>query len=116
MNVLTIGGRLAPADIPVLCERVLTVGSSGVDCDVGEVSEPDLAAVDALARLQLFAKRRGSRIRLLHASEELRGLLALTGLSEVVPCALRLEARGESEEGEEVLGVEEEADPGDLTT
>jgi hypothetical protein len=103
----------------VLCERARALAEEAggrIDCDVGELSDPDLVAIDVFARLQLSAKRRGGGIRLLHASEELRGLLALTGLSEVVPCALGLEARGEPEEREEVLGVEEEADPGDLTT
>jgi hypothetical protein len=69
---------------------------------------PDLALVDALARLQLAARRRGLRLRLRGASEELRALLELVGLADV----LALEAPREPELGEQ-LGVEEVVQPGD---
>ena len=69
--------------------------------------EPDAGAVDALARMQLMALRAGERVVLRGASEELRGLLDLMGLRDV----LRVESRGEAEEREEVRGVEEEGDP-----
>ncbi len=83
-------------------------------CDVAVVGSPDLAAIDALARLQLAAQRLGSSLRLQHASSELMGLLALTGLDEVVGIApgLALEADREPEDREEV-GVDEGVDPGD---
>jgi hypothetical protein len=71
--------------------------------DVGALA-PDAAAIDALARLQLAARRLGLEIRLRHASSELLGLLAFVGLSEV----LRVEASGQPEEREERLGAEEE--------
>jgi hypothetical protein len=85
-------------------------------CDVGAVFDPNLVTVDALARLQLTARRLGHRVRLRHASRELQELLALVGLRDVVPlCAgLPLEPRGQPEEREQSRGVEEEADPGDL--
>jgi hypothetical protein len=72
-------------------------------CDVGALA-PDAAAIDALARLQLAARRLGLEIRLSHASNELLGLLAFVGLSEV----LRVEAGGQPEEREERLGAQEE--------
>jgi ABC-type transporter Mla MlaB component len=45
----------------------------------------DAATVDALARLQLAARRQGRSITLLGASEELRALIAFMGLQEVLP-------------------------------
>jgi hypothetical protein len=74
-------------------------------CDVGALA-PDGAAVDALARLQLAARRIGLDLRLRHASSELQGLLAFVGLSDV----LRIEAGGQAEEREDRLGAEEEGD------
>jgi STAS domain len=72
-------------------------------CDVGALPA-DAVAVDALARLQLAARRAGVELRLCHASPELCALLAFTGLDLV----LRLEPEREPEEREERLGVEEE--------
>jgi ABC-type transporter Mla MlaB component len=46
---------------------------------------PDAQTVDALARLQLAARRRGCRVRLLGASAELLDLVSLIGLGEVLP-------------------------------
>jgi hypothetical protein len=76
---------------------------STIVCDVAALA-PDAAAIDALARLQLAARRLGLEIRLRHASSDLLGLLAFVGLSEV----LRVEAGGQPEEREERLGAEEE--------
>jgi anti-anti-sigma regulatory factor len=58
-----------------------------VVCDVSALAGSDLATVDALAGLALVARRLGCRVRLRHASPELRELLALAGLADVVPCA-----------------------------
>lgn len=84
-------------------------------CDVGALTDADLGTVDALARLQLTARRLGGKVCLLHASAELRDLLALAGLRAVVPCSLPLplEPRGQTEQREEPRGVEEERDPAD---
>jgi ABC-type transporter Mla MlaB component len=118
--VLALGGPIARADIPSLCERVrslLGVGGAGaVDCDVGSL-EPDAVTVDALARLQLTARRLGLRVRFKDAPPELRRLLCLMGLDEVLPCCglSDLEPRGQPEEREQTRGVQEERDPGDAT-
>jgi hypothetical protein len=73
----------------------------------------DLALVEALARLQLAARRLGCSIRLRDPCEELCGLLDLVGLADVVAgAALPLEAGGEAEDGEQ-LGIEEVVQPGD---
>jgi ABC-type transporter Mla MlaB component len=86
-----------------------------VPCDVRSVTRPDAAAIDALARLQLIARRRGRRIGLRNASPELQELLAAVGLSEVLPCAegSGLETVGEAEQREPAGGVQEEGDAGD---
>jgi hypothetical protein len=72
-------------------------------CDVDAIT-PDVHTIDALARLQLAARRLGMEIRLQHASSELQELIAFAGLCGV----LRVEAGGQAEQGEERLGVEEE--------
>jgi hypothetical protein len=73
------GNRRTPLDRTPLDAHVIA-------CDVSRLTDPDLGTVDELARLQLAAVRRGARIRLLNATADLRGLLALTGLDEVLPC------------------------------
>ena len=51
-------------------------------CDVCGV-DADAVTVDALARLQLAARRRGCRVCLCNASDELRELVSFMGLTEV---------------------------------
>jgi ABC-type transporter Mla MlaB component len=84
-----IRGPITRADLPGLCERVCELLSASpariVLCDVRGVG-PDAVTVDALARLQLGAKRHGCRVRLRGASSELVALVALLGLSDVLPC------------------------------
>jgi anti-anti-sigma regulatory factor len=72
-------------------------------CDVRALAS-DALAIDALARLQLAARRVGLEIRVCNASAELRGLVELVGLTEV----LRVEPNREPEEREDRLGAEEE--------
>jgi hypothetical protein len=63
-----------------------SVGSrtiSLVDCDVAGLP-PDAVTVDALARLQLVARRNGWVVRLCNASAELLELVALMGLDDVL--------------------------------
>ena len=71
---------------------------------------PDLPLVDALARLQLAARRLGWEVRLVDPCPQLCQLLHLVGLADVV--ALPLEPDREAEGGEQ-LGVEEVVPPGD---
>jgi hypothetical protein len=83
-------------------------------CDAGRFRPPDLATVDALARLALAARRSGRELRLVNASPELRGLLGLVGLGGVLPCpASAFESGRQAEEREEPGRVEEECDPAD---
>ena len=85
--LLAIGGPIAPSDLPGLCDRVCASlarsGAGVVICDVAGI-EADAVAVDALARLQLAARRHGSQVRLRHASSELLELVDLMGLREVL--------------------------------
>ncbi len=116
--VLVITGPIARADIPRLCERaraLLEAGNAELVCDVGELADPDAVTVDALARLQLTARRCEGRIGVVHACRELQELLMLMGLGDVVPVmpGLPLEARGQPEEREEARGIQEEGDPAD---
>jgi ABC-type transporter Mla MlaB component len=120
--LFVIGGPIGCADVPGLCERVrvLADGSDAevVVCDVGALVDPDAVTVDALARLQLTARRLGRRVRLRHASAELRELLAFVGLDEVVPFQrrLRLGLKRQTEEREQARGVEERVGTDDLTS
>ena len=91
---------------------VRDAGAERVVCDVASLVHPDADTVDALARLQLAARRLGYRLRLRRASVELQELLAFIGLGE----ALRLEAGRQTEEREQRLGVEEERELDDPFT
>jgi hypothetical protein len=79
-----------------------------IDCDVSALGA-DIAVIDALARLQVGAKRLGLELRLRGASNELQQLAAFAGLGEV----LGIETCGQAEEREERLGIEEEGELGD---
>jgi predicted lactoylglutathione lyase/ABC-type transporter Mla MlaB component len=84
-----IQGPLARSDLPGLRDRVCALlGESRPEvaiCDVSGV-RVDGVAVEALARLQLAARRHGCRIRLCSASPELLALVEFMGLSDVLPC------------------------------
>ncbi|MFG2499775.1 STAS domain-containing protein [Streptomyces sp. NPDC048441] len=62
-------------------------------CDVAGLGPPVLAAIDALARLQLTARRAGGRIRLRNAAPDLRELLDLVGLPIEVEVGRQAEQR-----------------------
>jgi ABC-type transporter Mla MlaB component len=80
-----------------------------IPCDVAWVARADVHVVDALARLQLAAKRRGRRLVLQNASLDLADLVGLMGLGET----LGLEPRRQPEQREQRLGVEEERELGE---
>jgi ABC-type transporter Mla MlaB component len=83
-----VRGPIARKDLPGLCDRVCALLGSTTPsvafCDVRGV-KPDAVTIDALARLQLAARRYGCRVRLRGASEELRELVAFMGLEDVLP-------------------------------
>jgi anti-anti-sigma regulatory factor len=74
-------------------------------CDVHALPA-DAVTLDVLARLRLAAARVGLELRLCEASPELWGLIAFTGLDEV----LRVEPERKAEEREQRLGVQEEGE------
>jgi ABC-type transporter Mla MlaB component len=82
-----IHGPILRTDLPGLCDRVCALlehsGPEHALCDVHTVA-PDAVTVDALARLQLAARRYDCRIRLQRASEPLRELVAFMGLGDVL--------------------------------
>jgi ABC-type transporter Mla MlaB component len=82
-----IRGPISRADLPGLCDRVCSLlAESDADvvlCDVHGV-EPDAVSVDALARLELAARRHGCRVRLCSTSRALRDLVSFMGLSDVL--------------------------------
>ena len=84
-----IRGPIAREDLPALYSRVCLLlsrsGASLAVCDVDGVAA-DAVSVDALARLQLAARRPGCRIELRGASAELRDLIAFMGLEDVLVC------------------------------
>jgi len=82
-----ITGPIARSDLPGLCDRVCALlresGPSVARCDVHGV-DPDAVTVDALARLQVAARRHECTVRLRHASAELIELVAFMGLADVL--------------------------------
>ncbi len=93
-------------DTPTLTAELgilVSAGATLVVCDVGALAPADLGAVDALARLQLAARRLGCGLRLMRVSSELQQLLGCVGLADVV---LGIEVLGVEVLGVEVLGVE----------
>ncbi|WP_190033306.1 STAS domain-containing protein [Streptomyces fructofermentans] len=101
--VLVLPGPVARDEIPRLCEavraRLRSTGAGVVICDVAGLGPPGLTTVDALARLELTARRAGGHIRLRGPDPALRALLALVGL--------RFELEGQPEQREPPLRVEE---------
>ncbi|HJS49930.1 MAG TPA: STAS domain-containing protein [Gaiellaceae bacterium] len=82
-----IRGPITRADLPGLCDRVCGLleesGAGVVLCDVHGV-ESDAVTVDALARLQLAARRHGCRVRLCSTSSALRDLVSFMGLTDIL--------------------------------
>jgi ABC-type transporter Mla MlaB component len=87
-TAFVIWGPIGRDDLPGLCERVcVLIAESDADvalCDVRGI-DPDAVTVDALARLQLGARRHGCTVRLRNASDELRALVRFMGLTAVLP-------------------------------
>ena len=83
-----VWGPIEPDDLPGLsgrvCAALRTGGAAVAFCDVEGVPA-DAVTVDALARLQLAARRTGCQVRLRNAASELIELVAFMGLSDVLP-------------------------------
>ncbi|MGP4003245.1 STAS domain-containing protein [Streptomyces sp. 8N706] len=87
--VVVLAPPLRRADLPRQCERLRTLlhdaHAGPVTVDVGALTDPDVLTIEALARLELTARRLGHRVRLRHACEALRDLLDFAGLGDVLP-------------------------------
>ncbi|MDG4787844.1 STAS domain-containing protein [Micromonospora sp. WMMD1102] len=111
--LLVIDPALGRTDIPALCARLVDLlarhprQGGVVVCDVSRIAAPSAVTVDALARLRLTARRLGVDLRLRAAPVRLRQLLALTGLTAVIPL------EGDSTDGSGELG-DPESESGEL--
>ena len=63
---------------------VYVPGFRQLDLRVDKCVRADLAAIDALARLQLEVRRTGYEVRLLDVPDDLRALIDFAGLGEVL--------------------------------
>lgn len=112
------------AGIAAVCERFASfaasvpasfAASSGGDatgpavivCDVGAITNPDMATLSLLARMQLTARRHGRGMQLHRAQRPLIELILFAGLGGVLPlysgtrgAELSLEAGREAEQRE----------------
>lgn len=105
MRLVLPGAGEALRDVEGLCVRLVRLyedGAAAVECDVGAVTAADLGAVEVLARLRIAA--RGRPLRVTGVRPELRGLLDLVGLLQLL---------GEAEEREPAVGVQEGVESGD---
>lgn len=83
---LRIRAPLERSEVPGLVARTCALLEGQriavIECSAAGVSA-DAAALEALARLALAAKRRGCALRLTEASDELLQLVRIVGLAEV---------------------------------
>lgn len=105
-TIWAIGPVIDRADIPVLCANLVALldvtGATVVRCDVGRIVAPDAVTVEALARLQLTARRFGRYMTVCRANQRLLDLMTFVGLADVLPV-------------EPPVGGEERVDPPDPT-
>lgn len=102
-------------DASALCERLRVLLDAAnvdrVECDCVDLRDPDLRTIDALARLQLTAARRGRAVSLRGASPSLVELLALAGLTRILRSGVQVVRQAEHRE--EAGGIQEEGDAAD---
>lgn len=88
--VLVLRGRLHADDVGQLRLPLRLVHDepdvTRLVCDVEGLTRPDLGAVDALARLQLLARRLDRPLSLRGVSDVLHDLIELAGLVDHLPC------------------------------
>jgi ABC-type transporter Mla MlaB component len=84
---LALRGPIHRHGIAPLCASVdrwlESTGASVLECEVGAVCT-DAVTVEALARLRLTVGRRGASLRLRGVTSDLRELIALAGLDQVL--------------------------------
>ncbi len=96
--IVTLAPPVRPVAVAGLCAelraRLAEMGPCEVDCDVRAVTAPDLATVEALARLTLTGRRHGAKVLVVGSTEELAALVALAGLSDVLLLVPAQSSRG----------------------
>ena len=94
---LSVHGPITRGDLPGLAARVCALLEAStadiVVCDVRDV-EPDAVTVDALARLQVAARRHRCRVVLRNASAALLDLVDFMGLQDVLGAMPRAAEEG----------------------
>ena len=60
------------------CDRVL------ITCDLSALGTPDAEVLDGLLRLHLAVQRMGGSVRLCNVCPQLRDLLALAGVDDLI--------------------------------
>ncbi|MEU6663617.1 STAS domain-containing protein [Streptomyces sp. NPDC046821] len=112
---LAVAGALCRDDVPRLCDQVSTACARApgrqIVLDVTAVTSADLATVDAIARMQLAARRAGTGLRLRDPSPALRALLELVGLTALG--GLAVEVHRQTEQREVARDVQEAVESGD---
>jgi len=85
--VIDLGTRITEEHVPWLCRRLHELVADGcriVVLDAGALMRADLDAVEALARLQLAARRLGGEVRLRNVGPDVREVLNLAGVLGIV--------------------------------
>ena len=77
-----------------------------ISLNCAHMGQPDLVAIDWMARLQLCLRRGGCDLQLLAPSDDLLALIEFAGLGDV----LRVEVQRQPEQRKQLLGVEEEGE------
>ena len=84
-----VGPAVRREQIPGLCAALAELFGAEPDaavvCEVAASARPDVVLAEALARLQLTARRHGRHLEVRGAGCELRGLLDLLGLGCLLP-------------------------------
>ena len=119
--VLALDGTIVREAVPDLCAQLRALlaadHATTVVLDLAGVADPDLATVEAVARLQLTAKRAGASVQLRNACAWLRAQLRFVGLDAVVPCEeagpSAVESGRQPEVGEQGVDGEEVVQPND---
>ncbi|MGH2679767.1 MAG: hypothetical protein ACRDG8_04690 [Actinomycetota bacterium] len=119
MPSFTLAGRgpFGGAGSAGICDRardlVVDPDADLLVVDIGELTAPDVVAVDAMARVQLGARRLRRQVRFRHACPEILELVELLGLADVLrlDTASGIEPTWQAEQREQGGRVEEERDP-----
>lgn len=89
---LVLVGELVIGDVDAVLAQLDRLGAGSevdsvesLECDVRGVAPANLGTIDALARLQLGARRRGCELTLWGVRHDLRRLIRSAGLVEQLP-------------------------------